>query len=241
MAFPNRLYRAFELAHRLGDERLLVDGLHHTVDAWVVRDGVETREVKILLTNHALPRQAIGAERVRIALSGAAEPREAFAERVDRDHANPKREWRAMGSPRVLSTRPRSNIFKPRHAFRESLSMRVCRRHDPIRNDFASSCCRRGHAGILTRDEPTAELACRNESPAVDDEWLHALQKATFRYFWQQTNPENGLIPDNTLRPTPASIAGVGLALATYAVGVDRRFITRAQALERTLADAPFF
>ena len=29
----------FELLHRLGDELFLVDGLHETVDAWVVRDG----------------------------------------------------------------------------------------------------------------------------------------------------------------------------------------------------------
>ena len=75
----------------------------------------------------------------------------------------------------------------------------------------------------------------------IDDEWLHALQKATFTYFWQQTNPTNGLIPDNTLAPTPASIAGVGLALATYAVGVARGFVTRAQARERTLATLRFF
>src|SRR5882762_7366635 len=75
----------------------------------------------------------------------------------------------------------------------------------------------------------------------VDDEWLHALQKATFTYFWRETNPEKGLIPDNTLAATPASIAGVGLALATYAVGVDRGFVTRAQALERTLLTLRFF
>jgi len=75
----------------------------------------------------------------------------------------------------------------------------------------------------------------------VDDDWLHALQKATFTYFWQQTNPANGLIPDNTLASTPASIAGVGLALATYAVGVARGFVTRAQARERTLATLRFF
>src|SRR4029079_1238510 len=69
----------------------------------------------------------------------------------------------------------------------------------------------------------------------VDDEWLHALQQATFNYFWHETNPENGLIPDNTQWTTPASIAGVGFALATYPVGVDRGFVQRAQALERTL------
>ena len=75
----------------------------------------------------------------------------------------------------------------------------------------------------------------------IDDEWLHALQKATFTYFWHQTNPANGLIPDNTLVATPASIAGVGLALATYVVGVARGFVTRTQARERTLATLRFF
>ena len=75
----------------------------------------------------------------------------------------------------------------------------------------------------------------------IDDEWLHALQKATFTYFWNETNPANGLIPDNTLAATPASIAGVGLALATYAVGVARGFVTRTQARQRTLATLRFF
>ena len=81
----------------------------------------------------------------------------------------------------------------------------------------------------------------RPKVPLVDDRWLHALQKATFAYFWQQTNPQNGLIPDNTRAATPASIAGVGLALATYAIGADRRFVTRKQAIERTLTTLRFF
>jgi hypothetical protein len=75
----------------------------------------------------------------------------------------------------------------------------------------------------------------------VDDEWLHGLQKSTFSYFWHETNAKNGLIPDSTIAPTPASIAGVGLALTTYPVGVARGFVTRAQALERTLGTLRFF
>ena len=71
---------------------------------------------------------------------------------------------------------------------------------------------------------------------------LHELQRSTFRYFWQETNPDNGLIRDNTAAADlPASIAGVGLALAAYAVGVERSFVTRAQAAERTLATLRFF
>ena len=75
----------------------------------------------------------------------------------------------------------------------------------------------------------------------VDDERLHTLQKDTFTYFWRETNHANGLLPDNTLMAPPASIAGVGLALATYAVGVTRGFVTRVQALQRTVATLRFF
>ena len=49
-------YRAFELLHKLGTERLLVDGLHETVNAWVTRDHAR---VSALLVNHALPRHSI--------------------------------------------------------------------------------------------------------------------------------------------------------------------------------------
>ena len=65
---------------------------------------------------------------------------------------------------------------------------------------------------------------------------LQTLQRNTFRYFWEETNPRNGLIADNTSADNvPASIAGVGFALASYPVAVERSFVPRAQAVERTL------
>ena len=64
-------YRAFELLHKLGSERLLVDGLHETVNAWVTRDNAS---VTALLVNHALPRHAIAPTRVRVHLAHALEP-----------------------------------------------------------------------------------------------------------------------------------------------------------------------
>lgn len=74
------------------------------------------------------------------------------------------------------------------------------------------------------------------------DERLHTLQQNTFRYFWKETNPENGLIPDNTAAgDIPASIAGVGFALGSYPVAVERSFVPRAAAVERTLATLRFF
>jgi hypothetical protein len=84
--------------------------------------------------------------------------------------------------------------------------------------------------------------AARPPTPTYGDERLHTLQRSTFRYFWKETNPANGLIPDNTLADDiPASIAGVGLALASYPVAAAHSFVSRAQAAERTLATLRFF
>jgi xylan 1,4-beta-xylosidase len=113
---PKPTYRAFQLLHRLGHERLLVDGLHHTVDGWVVRGD---REVTILLTNHALPRHAIDTERVQVTLAGAAAPRRAFAERIDRDHANPRRVWSAAGSPGYVNSAQLEHLHRASRVWRE--------------------------------------------------------------------------------------------------------------------------
>ena len=78
-------------------------------------------------------------------------------------------------------------------------------------------------------------------APTYGDDQLHTLQRNTVRYFWQETNPQNGLIPDNTAGDgIPASIAGVGLALSTYPVAVERSFVQRAQAVDRTLTTLRF-
>jgi xylan 1,4-beta-xylosidase len=118
-AIPKPAYRAFELLHRLGHERLLVDGLHHTVDGWIVRDNRDVRRLTVLMTNHALPRHAIDTERARVTLTGAPELRQAFVERIDRDHANPKREWRAGGSPVSLEPAVVEHLQVASRALRE--------------------------------------------------------------------------------------------------------------------------
>ena len=92
-------YRVFELLHQLGRERLLVDGLHETVSAWVIREG---RRVKVLLVNHALPRHPIAPTRVRIHLAHAPRRVRASIERVDDRHAHAKRRWEKLGAPEYL-------------------------------------------------------------------------------------------------------------------------------------------
>lgn len=70
---------------------------------------------------------------------------------------------------------------------------------------------------------------------------LDKLQRNTFHYFWKETNADNGLLADSTIGDVPASIAAVGHALASYPVGVERRWITRTEAVNRTLATLRFF
>ena len=70
---------------------------------------------------------------------------------------------------------------------------------------------------------------------------LDTLQRNTFEYFLKESNPANGLVPDNTRPGAPSSIAAVGLALACYPVGAERGFITRADAIQRTLTSLRFF
>jgi hypothetical protein len=91
-----------------------------------------------------------------------------------------------------------------------------------------------------SRQHERAEERCRACRPDVQRR--HTLQRNTSRYFWEETNPENGLIPDNTAADdNPASIAGVGFALASYPVAAERLFVSRAQAVERALATLRFF
>lgn len=97
---PKPTYRAYELLHSLGAEQLLVDGLHETVDVWVVR---KNHSLAVLLTNHALPRHPVNSERVSITLRNAPRGCSAYVERVDETHANAKRIWQEMGEPEYLS------------------------------------------------------------------------------------------------------------------------------------------
>ncbi len=70
---------------------------------------------------------------------------------------------------------------------------------------------------------------------------LEQLQRASFDYFLHETNPANGLVIDKTAPDWPASIAATGMALAAYPVAVERGFMSRAAAVERTLTTLRFF
>ena len=55
---------------------------------------------------------------------------------------------------------------------------------------------------------------------AAPDVFLDDVQRRTFQYFWDTTNPANGLARDRYPTPSFASMAAVGFAL-TGRLGVD--------------------
>src|SRR5919201_6238345 len=69
---------------------------------------------------------------------------------------------------------------------------------------------------------------------------VNDLQERTFRFFWETANRENGLIPDRYPTGGVSSIAAVGFGLTTYPIGVERGYVTREQARERTLVTLRF-
>jgi hypothetical protein len=75
----------------------------------------------------------------------------------------------------------------------------------------------------------------------TDDPLLDRLQRAAFDYFPQAMNPANGLIADNSRANSPVSIAVVGFALSSYPVAVERGWLARADAVQRSLAALRFF
>jgi xylan 1,4-beta-xylosidase len=94
------VYRAFQLLHHSGTGLFEFEGVHPTVDAWMIR---KHNTAMIFITNVAMPRHPIQTEAVNLRLAGAPEPRTAWLERIDEEHANPRKLWQAMGEPTYLS------------------------------------------------------------------------------------------------------------------------------------------
>lgn len=78
-----------------------------------------------------------------------------------------------------------------------------------------------------------------------DVEMLEAIQRGAFAYFRDEANPANGLVRDRSTPDSKCSIAAVGFGLSAWCIGVERGYVTRAEAavrVERTLRtflDAP--
>lgn len=67
------------------------------------------------------------------------------------------------------------------------------------------------------------------------------IERRTFQFFWDTTNESNGLTPDRFPSRPFASIASVGFSLTAYPIGIENGWISRTQAVDRTLTTLKFF
>jgi hypothetical protein len=73
-----------------------------------------------------------------------------------------------------------------------------------------------------------------------DDPLLEELERGAFRFFWEQANPETGLVRDrfNVRKPDKselASIAATGFGLTALCIGEKREYISRPESQRRVL------
>ena len=89
-----------------------------------------------------------------------------------------------------------------------------------------------GGSGTSTVTAPTPEFRA--------DPFLDTVEVRTFRWFWETTNPTNGLVPDRWPTKSFSSVAAIGFGLTAYVVGVERGYVSRADAAARVRTTLDF-
>src|SRR5688500_9969353 len=83
-----------------------------------------------------------------------------------------------------------------------------------------------------------------------DEVFIEDLQRLSFQYFWEQADPNTGLVPDRARmdrapldenHQNVASIAATGFSLTALGIAAERGWITPQQARERTRNTLRFF
>ncbi|MEA2463206.1 MAG: hypothetical protein QOJ98_953 [Acidobacteriota bacterium] len=101
---------------------------------------------------------------------------------------------------------------------------------------FALSCTR------VPASAPDPPSKPAQPSPPLDSAaLLEKIERDTFQWFWDTTNPKNGLVHDRWPTKSFSSIAAVGFGLTAYGIGAERGWITREQAAQRVLTTLRFF
>ena len=97
---------------------------------------------------------------------------------------------------------------------------------------------------------PTALNQTRPSLSAQDEAFIEDLSRRSFQYFWEQANPQTGLVPDRArMDGSPldenhrnvASIAATGFGLTSLCIAAERKWINPDQARERARNTLLFF
>ena len=89
------------------------------------------------------------------------------------------------------------------------------------------------------------DLACAAHAPPPLPEvssvaFVDTLERRTFEWFWDLSDPRTGLTPDRWPTHSFVSVGATGFALTAYPIGAERGWISRSRAAERTLATLRF-
>ncbi len=98
-------------------------------------------------------------------------------------------------------------------------------------------------AGIVQSQNPVFKSHGKVNYPISPDEvaMLDSIQQKTFQFFLKEHHPDWGIVKDRTTQQAPASIAATGFGIPSFAIGVERKWITREKAAEITLNILKFF
>jgi hypothetical protein len=88
---------------------------------------------------------------------------------------------------------------------------------------------------------PKAKILPVTDPQGTDEQMLNDLQRETFDFFLKSVDPATGLIADKTQPGFPSSIAVVGMGLSVYLIGIEKKFLSREDAIKRTLKILRFF
>ncbi len=81
--------------------------------------------------------------------------------------------------------------------------------------------------------DPTTDPVTPTYTTAEDRALLDKVQETTFRYFWDYAHPASGMARERTGSGDVVTTGGTGFGIQAIIVGVQRGWITRAQATER--------
>ncbi|HNX20500.1 MAG TPA: hypothetical protein PKG80_09555, partial [Acidobacteriota bacterium] len=89
-------------------------------------------------------------------------------------------------------------------------------------------------AAAPQRANPAASPRAPLPRAARLDPLLETLEARTFQWFWDTADPATGLVPDRWPTRNFSSVAAIGFGLASYTIGAERGYVTRAAAAART-------
>ncbi len=102
------------------------------------------------------------------------------------------------------------------------------------------------HLIAPTLATPLDQPHYRTELSETEDAFLEDLEKANFLYFWEQANPQTGIVKDRCNVRAPdarllGSIAATGFGLTALCIGEKRGYVSLRDARDRALTTLRFF